>query len=253
MTDRLTPEQILQRILYRDALILVMDKPSGIPVHPANGSKHNLEQYFHLLQFGLPNPPTLGHRLDRATSGCLVLAQRLGDLFASNQIKKTYWAVVKGSFPQDEGRIDIPLSQQNQNRWQWWMKADPEGGVPAITDYRVLGRTHDATWLELMPQTGRTHQLRVHCAALGCPILGDYIYGSEGENCPKNQMQLHARAIEIPLYPKKPPVSVEATVPPHMENLLKAFKPRFQSHTCHELCNTPSTNHPEDIPHQHRV
>lgn len=221
-------DDIVNTVLYRDALILVLDKPAGIAVHTANGGLNNLERYFPALQFGLPNPPTLGHRLDLGTSGCLVLArhrqaaQRLRVLFSGNLIKKTYWAVVAGDFPQDEGRIDIPLSKQSTSKRHWWMKADPERGVSAITDYRVLGRGNGLTWLELSPQTGRTHQLRVHCAALGHPIVGDYIYGPAGETAAKNQLHLHARSLEIPLYPKKAPIHVEAAPPPHMQEALKA-------------------------------
>jgi RluA family pseudouridine synthase len=222
----MTPEEIVNRLLYRDALMLVLDKPAGIAVHPANGGKHNLEQYFSALQFGLPNPPILAHRLDRATSGCLVLARhreaarRLGVLFAENRIKKNYWAIVAGVFPEEEGRIDLPLSKQSTSKKHWWMKVTPEGGVSAITDYRVLGRGENLTWLELTPQTGRTHQLRVHCSALGYPILGDYIYGPEGQA--KNQLHLHARFIEIPLYPKKSPIAIQADPPPHMKEALEA-------------------------------
>lgn len=230
-------DDIVDRILYRDALILVLDKPSGIAVHTANGGLYNLERYFPALQFGLPNPPTLAHRLDRGTSGCLVLARhreaarRLGVLFSQNSIKKSYWAIVEGNFPsgdypKNEGRIDLPLSKLSTSKKHWWMKVDQENGVPAITDYRVLGRGNGFTWLELTPQTGRTHQLRVHCAALGHPILGDYIYGSpkEGESeqsLPQKYLHLHAHSLEIPLYPKKAPISVEATPPLHMQSALK--------------------------------
>jgi RluA family pseudouridine synthase len=223
----MTPEDIINRILYRDALILVLDKPSGIAVHTANGGVNNLERYFSALQFGLPNPPTLGHRLDRGTSGCLILARhreaarRLGVLFKENLIKKSYWAIVKGIVEQDEGRIDLPLSKQSPSRKHWWMKVDNENGMQAITDYRILGRGDDTTWIELTPQTGRTHQLRVHCAAIGHPIFGDYIYDTSEETQKHQPLFLHARSIEIPLYPKKAPISVEAPPPNHMQNALK--------------------------------
>lgn len=243
MTQRLTEEDIKARLLYRDALILVINKPCGIPVHPANHGTHNLEQYFHLLQFGLPKPPTLGHRLDRGTSGCLVLARhkeaarRLGVLFAGNQISKTYWAIVEGTFPEDQGRIDIPLSKQSTSKRHWWMKPDPENGISAITDYQVLKRANGLTWLALTPITGRTHQLRVHCAALGHPILGDHVYGAGGDGATqilsenqndrstnlKKDLHLHARSIQIPLYPKKPPICVEAELPPHMLKTIENY------------------------------
>ena len=223
----MTPEEMVVRILYRDALILVLDKPSGIAVHTANGGLNNLERHFPVLQFGLPNPPTLAHRLDRGTSGCLILARhkeaarRLGVLFKNNQIKKSYWAIVKGTFAQNQGRIELPLSKQSSSKKHWWMKVDEESGISAITDYRVLGRGEGLTWVELTPQTGRTHQLRVHCAALGHAIIGDYIYDTSSETEPNAFLHLHARSLEIPLYPKKAPIPVEAAPPDHMREALK--------------------------------
>ena len=229
----MTPEEIVNRILYRDALILVLDKPSGIAVHAANGGSHNLERHFPALQFGLPTPPTLGHRLDRGTSGCLILARhreaarRLGVLFAESRIKKTYWAIVKGSPAKEEGRIELPLGKQSSSRKHWWRKVDREKGVPAVTDYRVLGRNETLTWVELTPQTGRTHQLRVHCAALGHPILGDHIYGPSGDLPPQTPLHLHARSLDIPLYPKKPPIFVEAVPPCHLHGTLESMGIKF--------------------------
>lgn len=224
----MTPEDILQSVIYRDALILVLNKPAGIAVHTANGGLHHLERYFDALQFGLPNPPTLGHRLDFGTSGCLILARhreaarRLRVLFSSNQIQKTYWAIVEGIVETDTGCMDLPLSKQSTSKRHWWMKVDAENGISAITHYRVLGRSSNLTWLELKPETGRTHQLRVHCAALGHPISQDYIYGPADNTFPKDKLHLHAYSLEIPLYPKKNPISVQAPPPPHMEEALKA-------------------------------
>lgn len=226
--DRMSTEELHSRILYRDALILVLNKPSGIPVHPANGSKHNLEQYFSELQFGLPRPPALAHRLDLGTSGCLVLARhaeaarRLGELFSAGHIKKSYHAVVMGHVLADEGRIDIPLSKLSDSKKHWWMKADPKGTITALSEYRVIKRLSDKTVLELRPHTGRTHQLRVHCAALGHPIIGDYIYGPHGEQAKLEKLHLHAERIEIPLYPKKPALIIEAPWPAHMNLMLGA-------------------------------
>jgi len=218
-------DELLARLLYRDALMLVIDKPAGIPVHKGTGGGENLEQHFEALRFGLPRTPALAHRLDRGTSGCLVLGRhrqalhRLGKMFASNRIKKTYWAVVAGTPPQDEGTIDLPLAKQSESSKRWWMKVE-EGGQQAITHYKVMGRAEGITWLEMEPKTGRTHQLRVHAAAISCPIIGDTIYGTQvTDDGP--MLQLHARAIEIPLYPKKDPITVTAPVPPHMEDFLQ--------------------------------
>jgi tRNA pseudouridine32 synthase/23S rRNA pseudouridine746 synthase len=217
--DRMTEEDLAARLLYRDALILVIDKPAGIAVHKGPKGGKNLEAFFGALRFGLPRNPSLAHRLDRETSGCLVLGrhhralEKLGLLFKQGQISKTYWAVVEGGPAEDEGLIDLPLARRDESRG-WWMKPDP-GGRPALTEWRVLARFDGRSALALMPLTGRTHQLRVHCAALGFPILGDGIYGRGGAM----GLQLHARAIKIPLYRNKPPILVEAPIPNHMGDL----------------------------------
>lgn len=225
----MTPEEIIRRVLYRDALMLVLDKPFGAPVHrgPRNAQGDvPLDLLFPHLRFGLPRNPELAHRLDRDTSGCLVLGRhrqalaRLADLFKRGEIDKTYWAVVEGGPEADDGLIDLPLGRLDAKRG-WWMKVDP-AGQPSQTRWRVLGRSPDRrlTWLALSPLTGRTHQLRVHSAALGWPIVGDTIYGS-APRVGGPGLQLLARSVAIPLYPKKPPVTVEAPVPDHMRaNLL---------------------------------
>ena len=234
--------------LFRDARLVVLDKPAGLPVHagprggasvedcfdtlsrrrdgsvvvrerdgPAGsrhrdgsaGSRHREESVTSRHRDG----PWLAHRLDADTAGCLVVALRRSALlaaqalFAAGQARKTYWAVVRGLPPQPEGVIDAPLAKRTSTASGWRMVADAAGS-PAITAWRVAGRHGDATWLELQPRTGRTHQLRVHCALLGCPILGDPIYG-DGQGT----LQLLARAIALPL---DPPVSAVAPVPAHM-------------------------------------
>jgi tRNA pseudouridine32 synthase / 23S rRNA pseudouridine746 synthase len=218
------PADLLDRVLYRDGLVLVIDKPAGIPVHAGPGGGPNLEHWFPLLRFGLPKPPALAHRLDRDTSGCLVLGRhpkalrRLGRLFAEGRVEKVYWAVVSGVPRESEGRIEAPLAKQPRGTVGWRMVVDPRG-QRAVTDYRVLGAADGMAWLELRPRTGRTHQIRVHCAAIGCPVVGDAAYGGPEDH----KLQLHARAIALPLYPAKPPVAVTASVPPHMRELLAAL------------------------------
>jgi tRNA pseudouridine32 synthase / 23S rRNA pseudouridine746 synthase len=219
----LTSEDLLARVLYRDGLMLIVDKPAGLPVHKGPKGGASLADLLDALRFGLPTRPELAHRLDKDTSGCLVLGrhrkalQRLGRLFAAGRVDKTYWAVVEGAPPEVEGRIELPLARRSDDPRSWWMKVD-EGGQPAATDFRVLGRSDRLTWLELRPSTGRTHQLRVHLAALGCPILGDTVYGnSEGP-----PLHLHARSVAVPLYPRRPAIAATAPPPEHMRDALRA-------------------------------
>jgi tRNA pseudouridine32 synthase/23S rRNA pseudouridine746 synthase len=234
----MTPEEMVARVLYRDALILVIDKPPGFAVHQgpkgARGGE-SLEDHFDALRFGLPRAPALAHRLDRDTSGCLVLGRHrkalaeLGRLFKGGRIGKTYWAVVEGGPAEDEGRIDAPLGRKDATRG-WWMKHDPQG-QPAVTVWKVLGRSltptgdkglgAQLTWLALEPLTGRTHQLRVHCATMGWPIVGDGIYG-KAPRLGGPGLQLHAREIVIPLYKNRAPIRVSAPVPLHMSARLRA-------------------------------
>ncbi len=226
----MTPEDICARLIHRDGLMLVMDKPAGLAVHRGPKGGENFEDAFVHLRFGLPRSPALAHRLDKDTSGCLVLGrhrkalEKLMLLFKQGRISKTYWAVVQGAPDEEEGLIDLPLGRLDATRG-WWMKVDPEG-QPAQTRWTVMGRGHDLSgapicWLALSPLTGRTHQLRVHCAALDFPIVGDPIYGSGGAGA-DHPLQLHARAITIPISKNKPPVEAEACVPAHMMALLSA-------------------------------
>src|SRR5215216_3406123 len=143
----MTPEEMVARVLYRDGLMLVIDKPAGFAVHKGPKGGESLEDYFGALRFGLPRAPALAHRLDRDTSGCLVLGRHrkalaaLGRLFKTGRVGKTYWAVVEGGPAEEEGRIELPLGRLDATRG-WWMKAD-EAGQPAVTTWKVLGRTRD--------------------------------------------------------------------------------------------------------------
>ena len=226
----MTPEQMVSRLLYRDGLMLVIDKPAGFAVHRGPKGGESLEDHFNALRFGLPRSPALAHRLDRDTSGCLVLGRHrkalalLGRLFKSGAVEKTYWAVVKGAPATDEGTIEFPLGRLDETRG-WWMKHDPNG-QPAVTKWKVLGSLlppasgeAKISWLALEPVTGRTHQLRVHCAEMGWPIVGDAIYG----NAPRSGgpvLHLHAREVVVPLYKNRAPIRAVAPVPQHMHAAL---------------------------------
>jgi len=223
------PSRLADRVLYRDGLVIILDKPAGIAVHQGPGGGPHLEHWFPLLRFGLPRPPALAHRLDRDTSGCLVLGRhpkalrRLGRQFSEGNVEKVYWAVVAGTPPEPEGRIDNGLRKLTRGTG-WQMVLDPEG-ARAITDYRVFGSGNGRSWLELRPRTGRTHQIRVHCAALGSPVLGDPQYGGPSGM----KLHLHARSISLPLYAERA-VGATAPVPAHMLTALTAlgYAPELQ-------------------------
>lgn len=224
-------ETLPARVLYRDDGVIVLDKPSGVAVHKGPGKAPNLEAFFPLLTFGMDRNPALAHRLDRETSGCLVLGRhrkaltKLGRLFKAGLVAKTYWAVVVGAPPETEGLIDLPLAQRSHDKRSWWMKVAAPGdreALPARSRYRVLGRGDGLSWLELSPETGRTHQLRVHCAAIGCPIAGDGLYGGDRAGAAARRIQLHARAIDIPFHAGRAPLHVTAPVPADMLTLMGA-------------------------------
>ena len=215
------------RVLYRDGLVLVIDKPAGLPVHAGPGGGPSLEDGFASLCFGWRRPPALAHRLDRETSGCLALGRhpkalrRLGRLFAAGRVEKTYWAWVLDAPPRDSGLIEAPLLKTSSRADGWTMRVDP-AGKPAATRYRVLERRADgAIRLECRPLTGRTHQIRAHLAHIGCPLPGDRRYGGP----PAPRTLLHARAIALPLHEARPPVTATAPVPADITAWLARSRP----------------------------
>jgi tRNA pseudouridine32 synthase/23S rRNA pseudouridine746 synthase len=226
----MSPEEMVRRVLYRDGLMLVVDKPAGLAVHRGPKGGASLEDFFDALRFGLPRAPALAHRLDRDTSGCLVLGRHrkalaeLGRLFKAAKVAKSYWAVVEGGPAEDQGRIDLPLGRLDESRG-WWMKHDP-AGQSAATTWKILGRGSCAAgkliaWLALEPHTGRTHQLRVHCAEMGWPIVGDNVYGS-APRYGGPPLHLHAREVVVPLYKNRDAIKVVAPVPEPLRPALAA-------------------------------
>ena len=219
---------LLDRLLYRDGLMLVINKPAGLPVHAGPGAGDNLENYFDALRFGLPRPPALAHRLDRDTSGCLVLGRhpkalrKLGKLFSDGRIEKTYWAICKGAPEKPSGRISAALKKQARGKgWQVEIVPDEvEGAQAAATTYRTLAQKGGLCFIEAKPKTGRTHQIRVHLASIGAPILGDPQYGDLSAEDRSQPMMLHARRIIIPISKNKEPVVVEAGPPEEMKSSL---------------------------------
>lgn len=170
-------------VVYDDEAMLVVDKPPGLPVHPSATYHKNTLTY--LLRTRYPEAtPHIAHRLDRETSGVLVCARTIDDeralksAFEKREVKKTYLAIARGSIADDEGTIDLPLGRPDEGlHLLMEVRSD---GAPARTSYRVVARAPGHTLVALAPLTGRQHQLRVHLAAIGHPIVGDKLYGPEG-------------------------------------------------------------------------
>lgn len=220
------PPDLAGRVLHRDRFLLVLDKPAGLAVHPGPRTPESLEDLLPALAFERREPPMPAHRLDRDTSGCLALGRTRGALkrlqaaFAAGRIGKTYWAVTVGRPPSETGRVDRPLAKISSKAAGWRMVADPAlaGARPAATRWRVLEARGGLTLVELTPETGRTHQLRAHLAWLGCPILGDPVYGADPPR--GGRLMLHARRLTVPAAVADPeasagapPITVEAPVP----------------------------------------
>jgi 23S rRNA pseudouridine955/2504/2580 synthase len=220
-------------VLFRDQHLMLLNKPPGLAVQGGPGITRHLDGMLDLLRFGEPHRPRLVHRLDRDTSGVLLLARtpgvaaRLAALFRGREIEKTYWAVVVGRPLPVEGRIDLPLKRIGGARGERTAPAerDDKDAARAITDYRTLDNAAQKfAWLELQPLTGRTHQLRVHCVAMRTPILGDEKYEKPDQNGAfgavvaglSDGLHLHARALSFP-HPAGGTLMVEADLPHHMQ------------------------------------
>lgn len=218
-------DALRRRVLHRDDDVLVIDKPAGLAVQGGAGTPHHLDGMLDALRFDVRERPRLVHRLDRDTSGVLVLARsaaaaaHLAEAFRAKETEKIYWAVVVGVPTPRAGRVDRALAKKRGHGGER-VAADDEEGQRAITDYCTLDTAgRRAAWLELQPVTGRTHQLRVHCIVLGTPILGDGKYGGAqafipGAELPA-QLHLHARRIRVP-HPRGGVLEVSAGLPPHM-------------------------------------
>jgi 23S rRNA pseudouridine955/2504/2580 synthase len=184
------------------------------------------------LRFGSAERPRLVHRLDKDTSGVLVIARTaaaaafLTRAFRDKTTRKTYWALVVGRPTPGQGRIDLALAKHGSAGGER-VRADPDDGKHAVTYYRVIDSAGErASWLALLPVTGRTHQLRAHCAAIGTPILGDPKYGGAGAQlagAPNGKrLHLHARELSLP-HPAGGRLRVTAPLPPHMQQSWSFF------------------------------
>ena len=220
------------RVLYRDADVLVIDKPAGLAVQGGAGTPVHLDGLMAALQFDAAEPPRLVHRLDRDTAGVLVLARHraaaraLTAAFRARTTRKLYWAAVAGRPSPPAGRIDLPLAKQALRGGER-MAAGAEDGDRAVTLFRTIDHAHRAgAWLALMPLTGRTHQLRAHCLALGVPILGDGKYGGAAAFVADLPPQVHLLARRLLIAhpaPGRPAIDVSAALPTHMRETWDAL------------------------------
>ena len=221
--------------------MIVIDKPPGLPVQGGTKIERNLDAILAAAADKLGSRPLLVHRLDRDTSGVLVLgrnpkaAKKLADAFRNKTAQKLYWALVSGKPEHPVGKIDLPLAKRHGAAGERVVALDNEddldleeaGARRAITHYSVIDNAADrVTWLALSPQTGRTHQLRVHMAALGTPILGDGKYGGSGAFLRMegiaHRVHLHARRLRIP-HPERGIIDIKAPLPAHFVESMKAL------------------------------
>ncbi len=229
--DQAEVDDLLASVLYRDDHVIVINKPPGLAVQGGSKVSFHLDAMLGALQFDFDQRPKLVHRIDKDTSGVLVLgrtasaAAMLANSFRSREALKLYWAVVVGVPRPSAGCVDLALSRQSGQAGER-TGPDKEDGKHAVTDYRVIEKAgKKISWLALRPRTGRTHQLRAHCLALSTPILGDGKFGGRGSFVSgfSSRLHLHARAIRIP-HPKGGLLDITAPMPSHMLETMKRLE-----------------------------
>jgi tRNA pseudouridine32 synthase / 23S rRNA pseudouridine746 synthase len=215
---------LADHIVFMDGEAIVLDKPAGLPVSTPRAGGSSVEALAPaVLRFGFSRAPTPVHRLDQDTSGCLLLARnpkahrRFAAAFEAGEVAKTYLAVLDGVPEGEGGVIDLALAKRSSRAAGWRIVADPRG-QPARTRWTLLDRIAGGALVAFMPETGRTHQLRVHAASgLGVPIIGDAIYGRGG-----GPMRLHAWKLVVPRT-GKPAIEACAPLPPGFPPLPQAI------------------------------
>lgn len=230
--------KIEDMVIYKDDEVIAINKPSGLIVQGGFKTDRSVANMLQALQFGMPEWPRFVHRIDKDTSGILILARtkavasRLIEDFRTRKIHKSYWAMVVGEMQEKQGRIDAPLTLAKTKKGER-MRVIKGEGQPAITDYKVMDSVKGkASWMELKPKSGRKHQLRAHMLYMGNPIVGDGKYGGamaviKGVDDAKikssmKMLHLHARSIEFKNSNGKI-VKIAAPLPPHMEESFKFF------------------------------
>lgn len=201
------------RILFIDGEAIVLDKPAGLPVDAPRDGSLSLENHLASLTFGFKRWPLAVHRLDRDTTGCLLLARnpkahkRFQRAFEAGQVCKRYIAILDGVPQGESGTIDLPLVKIS-SRERGWRMTGATNGKPSTTHWRLLEAKDGRALVEFRPESGRTHQIRVHAAeGLNAPVVGDPIYGNDGQ-----AMLLHAAELTVPR-PPKPDITVSAPMP----------------------------------------
>lgn len=231
----LQPEAIPLKILYEDERVLVIDKPAGMVVHPAAG--HERGTLVHAVLAHAPEIEGVGgevrpgvvHRLDKDTSGILLMAKDerahrwLQDQFRLRKAEKSYLALVDGKPPTPKGRIEAPIGRSTTERKR--MAIVPPGkGRAAISEYRTLEVFPHHTLLEVHPLTGRTHQIRLHLQFIGCPVVGDRVYGRQKPTLPIHRHFLHAHRLTITLPGETQPRTFESPLPQDLTAILDILR-----------------------------
>ena len=206
---------LADRIIYIDAEAIILDKPAGLPVDEPRDGSLSVMSHLDSLRFGFTRVPLVVHRLDRDTSGCLLMARnpraqkKFSASFEAGGVEKIYIALLDGDVAEGEGVVDMPLAKVSTREDGWRMVADPKGKTARTRWTRLIVRD-GKTLVAFRPETGRTHQLRVHAASgMGYPIVGDPIYGTGN-----GPMMLHASGLSLPR-PGKVPAAATAQLPPH--------------------------------------
>ncbi len=233
VVDERDAKEMARMVVYRDEQVIVLNKPAGLAVQGGPGIVRHVDGMLDALRDGSEHRPRLVHRIDRDTSGLLLLARtpgaagKLAASFRTRDVRKTYWAVVVGRPNPAEGVIDLPLARLGAGPGSVFVAAerDEEDAAHALTEYVVKdAAARKMAWLELSPLTGRTHQLRVHCEAIGTPILGDPKYGGEAAHLEgfADQLHLHARSLDLP-HPAGGRLAVSAELPAHMKDTFRTL------------------------------
>ncbi len=231
----LVGEDIPLNIVFENDDLLVINKPAGMVVHPAAGHfsgtlVHAVLGYDPDIEgIGGEGRPGIVHRLDKQTSGLILLAkndvalQWLQEQFRHRKVEKTYLALVDGRPPTPTGRVEAPIGRDPSHRKKMAISRE-DRGREAISEYKTLEIFTNHTLLEFHPLTGRTHQIRLHCAFLGCPIVGDEIYGRKAPSIAIDRHFLHAKKLKIILPNEDQPRVFEAPLPEELENILDRLR-----------------------------